>query len=115
MDQLKLLVDLQSSINDALQSAIDEQKKELASKPAAVPLSKDELWRLVDNDETWEDAANLHVWVQPVGFNFVVPALLDYCDGEVIAVTSAMRDGSDWYYSRDYGINWVLYTERPEL
>lgn len=115
MENLQLLLDVKREVESVLQSAVDKANDELAKKPAPKPLSKQELWRLVDSDETWEDGANLHVWVQPVGYSFAVPALLDCFDGEVIAVTSAMRDGSDWYYSRDYGINWVLYTERPEL
>lgn len=98
-----------------LDALLQDQLSELEETPSVpTALTKDELVSLME-DETWISEGKNMGWIQPVGFNFVVPALLDIWEREIVAVTSAMRDGSDWYWMRDYGKTWVAYLERPEF
>lgn len=95
-----------------LYRSLDYHAEPVACSEPPKPLTKQELMDLMA-DEVWIDEGKNMGWVQPVGFNFVIPALLDVWEREIVAVTSAMRDGSDWYWIRDYGKTWVAYLDKP--
>ena len=112
MTDMSNLFAIKRCLEEALAAVKVQIEKEESSQNKPIPLTKQELMDLME-DETWiSDGKNIG-WVQPVGFNFVIPALLDVWEREIVAVTSAMRDGSDWYWIRDYGKTWVAYLDKP--
>lgn len=78
------------------------------------PLTYSELDALLDT-EMHEEHGTV-VWVQFLPHKFVYAAVLDWFDGEVIAVYGTNIDGADnQLYGRDYGTEWLAYLERPEF
>lgn len=81
---------------------------------AVRPLTYAELDALLETDE-YNDYG-IVVWVQMLPHKFVFAAILDWVDGEVIAVYGAVMKGCDnQLYGRNYGTEWVAYLDKPVL
>lgn len=76
------------------------------------PLTYAELDALLETDE--HNDYGTVVYIQMLPHKFVYMAILDWFDGEVIAVYGASVGGCDnQLYGRNYGTEWVAYLDKP--
>lgn len=71
------------------------------------PLTYKELDCLLESEEYEE--VGVYVYVQELPYSFVTVAVLDWFDGEVLAVYGI----ENVWYGRDYGKTWVAYRTPP--
>lgn len=71
------------------------------------PLTYKELDFLLESEEYEE--TGVYVYVQELPYSFVTVAVLDWFDGEVLAVYGI----ENVLYGRDYGKTWVAYRTPP--
>lgn len=84
---------------------LDEEEPIVYEPPK--PLTYEELEVLLESDEYEE--IGICVYVQELPYSFVTVAVLDWFDGEVLAVYGI----ENVWHGRDYGKTWVAYRTPP--